>query len=60
MASLTHFRTSSDSFQVAKSAAWSVDGGQVELNGAALAAVGVQVPVQWPENAILLDVTAID
>ena len=32
----------------------------VELNGAALASVGVQIPAQWPENAILLDVTAID
>ncbi|MDX6240270.1 MAG: alpha-galactosidase, partial [Kribbellaceae bacterium] len=39
---------------------WWVDGGQVELNGAALAAVGVQVPAQWPESAILLDVKAID
>jgi alpha-galactosidase len=41
-------------------AAWWVDGGQVELNGAALAAVGVHIPAQWPENAILLDVQAID
>jgi alpha-galactosidase len=39
-------------------APWWADG--VELNGAALAAVGVQVPAQWPENAILLDVQAID
>jgi alpha-galactosidase len=41
-------------------AAWWVDGGQVELSGAALAAVGVHIPAQWPENAILLDVQAID
>ena len=41
------------------SAQWWVDGGTVEMNGAALAAVGVQVPAQWPENAILLDVQAI-
>ncbi|ADB30844.1 glycoside hydrolase clan GH-D [Kribbella flavida DSM 17836] len=41
-------------------ATWWVDGGQVELNGAALAAVGIQVPAQWPESAILLDVRAID
>ncbi|MFI5729141.1 alpha-galactosidase [Kribbella sp. NPDC051587] len=32
----------------------------VELNGAALAAAGVLLPAQWPENALLLDVTAID
>jgi alpha-galactosidase len=31
----------------------------VELNGAALAAAGVLLPAQWPENALLLDVTAI-
>lgn len=37
-------------------APWWVDGGQVELNGAALAAVNVQVPAQWPETAVLLDV----
>ncbi|TWD82301.1 alpha-galactosidase [Kribbella amoyensis] len=43
-----------------RTAPWWVDGGQVELNGATLAAVGVQVPAQWPENAILLDVTAVD
>ncbi|MDX3004506.1 alpha-galactosidase [Kribbella solani] len=43
----------------ARSAAWSADGGSVELTGAALASVGVLVPAQWPENAILLDVTAI-
>ncbi|TDO46164.1 alpha-galactosidase [Kribbella sp. VKM Ac-2527] len=43
-----------------RSVSWWTDGGQVELNGAALASVGVQIPVQWPENAILLDVTAID
>ena len=43
-----------------RTAPWWVGGGQVELNGAALAAVGVQVPAQWPENAILLDVQAID
>jgi alpha-galactosidase len=43
-----------------RTAPWWVDGGQVELNGAALAAVGVQVPAQWPESAILLDVKAID
>jgi alpha-galactosidase len=42
------------------SAPWWVEGGRVELNGAALAAVGVQVPAQWPENAILLEVQAID
>ena len=46
--------------QVRNSAPWWVDGGTVELNGAALASVGVQVPAQWPENAILLDVRAID
>ncbi|TCO47107.1 alpha-galactosidase [Kribbella antiqua] len=40
--------------------AWWTDGGQVEMNGAALAAVGVQIPVQWPESAILLEVTAIE
>jgi alpha-galactosidase len=39
---------------------WWIDGGTVELNGAALAAVGVQVPAQWPETAILLDAQAID
>ncbi|MEV6285908.1 alpha-galactosidase [Kribbella sp. NPDC051770] len=39
-------------------AAWWADG--VELNGATLAAVGVQTPAQWPENAVLLDVQAID
>jgi alpha-galactosidase len=43
-----------------RSASWSIDGGEVELNGAVLASVGVQFPVQWPENAILLDVIAID
>ena len=43
-----------------RTAAWWVDGGQVELTGAALGAVGVQIPVQWPENALLLDVLAID
>jgi len=42
-----------------RSAAWSADGGRVELNGAALASVGVLMPAQWPESAILLDVTAI-
>jgi alpha-galactosidase len=31
----------------------------VELSGAALAAVGVLLPAQWPENALLLDVTAV-
>jgi alpha-galactosidase len=31
----------------------------VELNGAALASVGVLMPAQWPESAILLDVTAL-
>jgi len=41
-------------------ASWSIDGGEVQLNGAVLASVGVQFPVQWPENAILLDVIAID
>lgn len=41
-------------------ASWWIDGGTVELNGAALASVGVQVPAQWPESAILLDVQAID
>ncbi|QNE21124.1 alpha-galactosidase [Kribbella qitaiheensis] len=40
------------------SAAWWSDG--VELNGAALAAAGVQVPAQWPESAVLLEVLAID
>ena len=43
-----------------RTAAWSADGGSVELNGAALASVGVLIPAQWPENAILLDVIAID
>jgi len=43
-----------------RTAPWWVEGGQVEMNGAALAAVGVQIPAQWPENAILLDVLAID
>lgn len=42
------------------SAPWWNDGGTVDLNGAALAAVGVQVPAQWPETAILLDVQAVD
>ncbi|GAA1591675.1 alpha-galactosidase [Kribbella hippodromi] len=42
-----------------RSAAWSADGESVELTGAALAAVGVLIPAQWPENAILLDATAI-
>jgi alpha-galactosidase len=46
--------------QQSRPAPWWVDGGQVELNGAALAAVGVQVPAQWPESAILLEVHAID
>ncbi|MDX6251516.1 MAG: alpha-galactosidase [Kribbellaceae bacterium] len=46
--------------QQSRTAPWWVDGGQVELNGAALAAVGVQVPAQWPESAILLEVHAID
>lgn len=46
--------------QPRNNAPWWVDGGHVELNGAALANVGVQVPAQWPENAILLDVQAID
>ncbi|MFK4087844.1 alpha-galactosidase [Kribbella sp. NPDC020789] len=32
----------------------------VELNGAALAAAGVLLPAQWPEHALLLEVTAID
>ncbi|GAA1614757.1 alpha-galactosidase [Kribbella sancticallisti] len=40
-------------------ASWWADGGAVDLTGAALAAVGVQVPAQWPETAILLDVQAI-
>ncbi|WP_112246991.1 alpha-galactosidase [Kribbella monticola] len=40
------------------SAPWWTDG--VELNGAALAAVGVQIPAQWPESAVLLEVLAID
>jgi alpha-galactosidase len=44
--------------QPRNAAPWWADG--VELNGATLAAVGVQVPAQWPENAILLDVQAID
>ncbi|GAA1526411.1 alpha-galactosidase [Kribbella lupini] len=44
--------------QPRNTAPWWADG--VELNGAALAAVGVQTPAQWPENAILLDVQAID
>jgi alpha-galactosidase len=39
---------------------WWTDGRQLTLNGAALATVGVQIPAQWPENAMLLDVTAID
>jgi alpha-galactosidase len=43
-----------------RTAPWWVDGGHVEMNGAALAAVGVQVPAQWPESAILLDVKAVD
>jgi alpha-galactosidase len=43
-----------------RTAAWSANGGSVELNGAALASVGVLIPAQWPESAILLDVTAID
>ncbi|WP_237744925.1 alpha-galactosidase [Kribbella catacumbae] len=43
-----------------RTAPWWVDGGTVELNGAALASVGVQVPAQFPESAILLDVQAID
>jgi alpha-galactosidase len=43
-----------------RAVSWWTDGGQVQLNGAALAAVGIQIPVQWPENAILLDVTAIE
>jgi alpha-galactosidase len=43
-----------------RSVPWWTDGGQVELNGAALASVGVQIPAQWPENAILLEVIAID
>ncbi|HET6988927.1 MAG TPA: alpha-galactosidase, partial [Kribbella sp.] len=43
-----------------RTAPWSVNGGSVELNGAALASIGVLLPAQWPENAILLDVTAID
>ncbi|HEY0473742.1 MAG TPA: alpha-galactosidase [Kribbella sp.] len=43
-----------------RTAPWWVDGGRVELNGAALASVGVQVPAQWPESAILLEVNAID
>jgi alpha-galactosidase len=42
-----------------RSAAWSADGGRVELNGAALASVGVLMPAQWPESAILLDVTVL-
>jgi alpha-galactosidase len=42
-----------------RSAAWSADGGSVQLNGATLASVGVLMPAQWPENAILLDVTAV-
>lgn len=42
------------------SAPWWQDGGTVQLNGAALAAVGVQVPAQWPETAVLLEVQAID
>jgi alpha-galactosidase len=40
------------------SAPWWADG--VEMNGAALAAAGVQVPAQWPESAVLLEVHAID
>ena len=43
-----------------RAVSWWTDGGQVQLNGAALAAVGIQVPVQWPESALLLDVTAIE
>ncbi len=43
-----------------RTAPWWVDGGTVELNGATLASVGVQVPAQFPESAILLDVHAID
>jgi alpha-galactosidase len=43
-----------------RAVSWWTEGGQVEMNGAALAAVGIQVPVQWPESAILLDVTAIE
>jgi alpha-galactosidase len=43
-----------------RAVSWWTDGGQVEMNGAALAAVGIQVPAQWPESAILLDVTAIE
>ncbi|MDX6283909.1 MAG: alpha-galactosidase [Kribbellaceae bacterium] len=42
------------------SAPWWQDGGTVKLNGAALASVGVQVPAQWPETAVLLEVQAID
>lgn len=38
---------------------WWRDGGTVELNGAALASVGVHVPAQWPESAVLLDVQGI-
>jgi alpha-galactosidase len=32
----------------------------VEMTGAALGAVGVHVPAQWPESAVLLEVLAID
>nr|WP_239062268.1 alpha-galactosidase [Streptomyces sp. SID13031] len=46
--------------ELRNSAPWWVDGGTVELNGAALASVGVQVPAQWPESAVLLGVQAID
>ncbi|WP_328996385.1 alpha-galactosidase [Kribbella sp. NBC_01245] len=41
-----------------RAADWMSDA--VELNGAALAAVGVQIPAQWPENAILLDIRSLD
>lgn len=40
------------------SAPWWTDG--VEMNGASLAAAGVQVPAQWPESAVLLEVLAVD
>jgi len=43
-----------------RTAAWSANGGSVELNGAALVSAGVLIPAQWPESAILLEVTAID
>jgi alpha-galactosidase len=52
-------RTATPGFE-SRTAPWWVDGGHVEMNGAALAAVGVQVPAQWPESAILLDVKAVD